>query len=232
LSVVKEYQFYSKEAIEDKAHQVLIQMQAANFPPQWPWVADRIVDFLELRLLWSSIPCDEGGLIVAKIEPLDRRITLNQDVPALKQKDRGFEQSTIAHEIGHWVLHIHQDEADGVVQQLALPLEIEVAEQPFLCRNASDQIYENCTKTQDDWREWQAQYFASCLLMPRYKLEEVRKGRNLTNWRHLYAIRDEFGVTISNLTNRLQDLGWIYVPKGSKQIYPGKAAPKGQTKLF
>jgi hypothetical protein len=29
----------------------------------------------------------------------------------------------------------------------------------------------------------------------------------LTNWRHLYAMKDELGVTISNLKNRLQDLG-------------------------
>lgn len=59
--------------------------------------------------------------------------------------------------------------------------------------------------------------------MPQFKLEEVRRGRDLTNWRHLYAIREELGVTISNLTTRLKDLGWIYIPLGSKQIYPGKA---------
>lgn len=31
------------------------------------------------------------------------------------------------------------------------------------------------------------------------------------------------GVTISNLTRRLQDLELINIPKGTKQIYPGKA---------
>jgi glyoxylate utilization-related uncharacterized protein len=60
--------------------------------------------------------------------------------------------------------------------------------------------------------------------MPQFKLEDVKRGRDLTKWRHLYAMKDELGVTISNLTNRLQDLGWIYIPTGSKQIYPGKAA--------
>lgn len=105
-------------------------------------------------------------------------------------------------------------------------------EQTFLCRNINEnQINKITNKTQDDWREWQAQYFASCLLMPKYKLEEVRKGRDLTNWSHLYAITDELGVTISNLTNRLKDIGLIELPNNSKQIYPGKFQP-GQIELF
>ncbi len=40
-------------------------------------------------------------------------------------------------------------------------------------------------------QEWQAQYFASCLLMPRHVLEDKRRGRDLTNWKHLYAMVDE-----------------------------------------
>lgn len=68
--------------------------------------------------------------------------------------------------------------------------------------------------------------------MPQDILEEKRKGRDLTNWWHLYAMKDDLGVTTSNLKNRLQDLGWIYIPKGSRQIYPGNAAPNGQTRLF
>jgi len=61
--------------------------------------------------------------------------------------------------------------------------------------------------------------------MPVDKLEEVQKGRDLTKWPHLYAMTDELGVTISNLKNRLQDIDWIHIPKNSKQIYLGKAAP-------
>ncbi len=68
--------------------------------------------------------------------------------------------------------------------------------------------------------EWQAQYFASCLLMPIHKLKRVQKGRDLTNWKHLRAMADELGVTISNLTNRLINLNWIMKPT-SKRIYLG-----------
>lgn len=100
--------------------------------------------------------------------------------------------------------------------------DIETTVEPFLCRSVNTQ----------QGIEWQAQYFAGCLLMPLSKLEEVQRGRDLTNWRHLYAVKDELGVTISNLKNRLQDLGWIYIPKNSKQIYPGKTAPSREKQSF
>jgi hypothetical protein len=229
VNLFKNYKFYVKEEIEHKANEVLRIMEAENFPPRWPFDATRAADALELRVNWARLLPDNGGLIVAKIEPLERRITLNQNISELQG---GFEQSSIAHEIGHWVLHINQDEADGLIEQLELSLGMEDAVRLFLCRSAGDKIHKALIKSQLDNIEWQAQYFAGCLLMPRYILEEKRRRRDLTNWRHLYALQEELGVTISNLTYRLQDLGWIYIPKGSKQIYPGNAAPKGQTKLL
>ena len=94
------------------------------------------------------------------------------------------------------MLHVNQDEADGAIVQAELPLGTAMDKQIFLCRTVDEQaIYQNAKQTQTDWREWQAQYFASCLLMPRLKIEEARKGRNLLNWGHLNAIREELGVS-------------------------------------
>lgn len=123
------------------------------------------------------------------------------------------------------------NKADGIVKQLELPLNCQATLQLFLCRNL-DNSRSQTTLNREVNIEWQAQYFASCLLMPRYILETKRRGRNLQNWPHLYAMADELGVTISNLTNRLQDLGWINIPKGSKQIYLGNSVPNGQQKLL
>ena len=93
----------------------------------------------------------------------------------------------------------------------------------FLCRSLDEgKVKVRHENTPEDWREWQAQYFASCLLMPVNKLEEVRQGRNLTNWQHLKAISDELGVTNSNLCNRLQDLEYIQKVANSNRLYPGK----------
>lgn len=231
MGVIKTFQFLSKEKIEDLANDLLMRMQGTPNFPKWPWIAERAVNFLDLGVVWDKIPNQNGRPVAARIYPTQRLIEINEDLPKLKQ-DPGFAESTIAHEVGHWVLHINQDEADGIVEQLELPLDCVTTEQPFLCRDVGERIALSSPKTQADSIEWQAQYFASCLLMPRYKLEEARKRCDLTKWPHLYAMRKDLGVTISNLTNRLQDLGWIYIPKGSRQIYPGNTAPNRQTKLF
>jgi Zn-dependent peptidase ImmA (M78 family) len=229
MNLFKPVRFLKKEEIEDQANEVLMKMQKEGFPPTWPFEASRVADALEIRVCWDKIPPDNEGIIAAKIEPIKRLITINELFTEIK-KNKGLEQSTIAHEIGHWVLHVNQDEADGIVKQLELPLNCQATPQLFLCRSL-DKSHQTTFNSKVDI-EWQAQYFASCLLMPRYILEEKRRGRNLQNWPHLYAIADELGVTISNLTNRLQDLGLINISKGSKQIYLGNDGSNRQKKLF
>lgn len=230
MNLFKPVRFLKKEEIEDKANEVLMKMKKEGFIPKWPFEASYVADALEIRIDRGKIPPDKEGIIAAKIEPIKRLITINELFFTNKKINKGLEESTIAHEIGHWVLHVNQDEADGIVKQLELPLNCQATPQLFLCRSL-DKSHQTTFNSKVDI-EWQAQYFASCLLMPRYILEEKRRGRNLTNWSHLYAMVDELGVTISNLTNRLQDLGWINIPKGSKQIYLGNSGSNGQKKLF
>lgn len=191
-----------------------------KYAPTWPLDASRVADYLDLAVVWDRIPADDEGLIAARILPLERLIEINEDILELPE---GFEASTIAHEIGHWVLHINPDEVDMFLKRRAQG--IELTAQPFLCRSASSQ---NRTKS----IEWQAQYFASCLLMPRHILEQKRQSRDLTNWHDLYAMKNELGVTISNLTHRLKDLGWIHIPPGSRHIYLGEAAPSREKRAF
>ena len=71
--------------------------------------------------------------------PQQRLIEINEQI---LEKPPGFIESTIAHEIGHWVLHVNQDEADGTVEQLELNLgdrgkTAQDVEEPFVCRGAS-----------------------------------------------------------------------------------------------
>jgi len=218
LSLIQ-YRWYSnKEEIEREAESLLEQMQTVpNYIPKFPLDPSRVAEFLELDIVWDTLPSDSEGQIAARILPLQRLIEINDTIPELRG---GFGNSTIAHEIGHWVLHINHDVADGLVQQQELDLGLETMK-PFLCRST----------TAKRGIEWQAQYFAGCLLMPRHILKDVAQGRNLTRLKHLYAMAEDLGVTISNLKYRLSDLGWINIPKGSKVIYLGKAAPD-QIKLF
>ncbi|MEP0959693.1 hypothetical protein NC995_24825 [Leptolyngbya sp. FACHB-1515] len=58
------------------------------------------------------------------------------------------------------------------------------------------------------------------MLMPRFKIEEVRRSRNLLNWKHLDAIKEELGVSKRNLLHRLKDLE--LVQEVGRQLYPSE----------
>ena len=232
MSIIKPFAWTKKEDIENKANEVLLEIQSRS-KRSWNGRIDpsRIADFFDLGIVWEKIPADGEGTIAARIFPAQKLIEINEDFPRIK-KSRGFEAFTIAHEIGHWVLHINQDEANGLTQQQELNLDpsvnisqnISQANYPFLCRSLNGVTSNNI--------EWQADYFAGSLLMPRHLLEETRKGRNLQNWSHLQAMTDELGVSLTALKVRLQQIGWIYIPKNSRQIYLGKAPSNAQGNLF
>ena len=213
MSLFKPYRFIQDTEIEAKANSLLTKMSAAaSYAPKWPFDVTRVADFLDIGVFWDSIPADKQGQIAAIILPLERQIVLNEDIPNLKG---GFGESTLAHEIGHWELHIDQNVAGRLEERIKQGMEVDV--QPFLCRGVSRQL-KNI--------EWQAQRFASYLLMPQYILEQVQVGRDLTKLSHLYAMAHELNITINNLKNRLKHLNWIIQPTPSGQIYLGKAAPR------
>lgn len=90
------------------------------------------------------------------ILPTERKIIMNENHRDFPQ---GFEESSIAHEIGHWILHIDQNNVSRFLELQEMGIEKTV--EPFLCRSVNTQ----------QGIEWQAQYFASCFLMPLFKLQ-------------------------------------------------------------
>ena len=204
MGIFRPFRFISKIEIEAAALDVWLQMEATpKYAPKLPVDASRVAEFLDLDIVWDTIPDDEQGQIAARILPLEKLIEINENIPQLKG---GFGESTIAHEIGHWVLHIDSQEVNRYTKFQEKGLKVQV--NPLLCR--SSQTLAGI--------EWQAQYFAGCLLMPQHILTELKQGKDLTKWQHLYQIAETLGITISNLTTRLQDLGWIHLDSDSRQI--------------
>lgn len=203
MSVFRPFRFISKLEIEACALDIWLQMERSHCSRlQLPIDASVIAEFLDLDLVWDTIPDDEDGAIAARILPLEKLIEINENIPQLRG---GFGESTIAHEIGHWVLHIDVEKVESYIRLQRKGVDVKV--KPFLCRST------NLARI-----EWQAQYFAGCLLMPQHVLTKLKEGKDLTKWQHLYQIAGELGVTISNLTTRLQDLGWISLDANTRRI--------------
>jgi hypothetical protein len=205
MNIFRPFRFIRKHDIECEAINVIEAMKITpNYIPQFPLDASRVAEFLGLDVVWDSIADDAQGQIAARILPLEKLIEINDRIPSLQG---GFGESTIAHEIGHWVLHIDRAKVERIGRLRDRGLKITV--EPLLCRS-TEQI---------DGIEWQAQYFAGCLLIPLDRLQNTCKGRDLTQWPVLYDLAEEFGVTISNLVHRLRDLNWIDIEDESRQIY-------------
>ncbi|MEA5509055.1 ImmA/IrrE family metallo-endopeptidase [Crocosphaera sp. UHCC 0190] len=207
MEIIKPFRWYNKEEIEDLADTLLIEVESKRRRrlPAFN-LAEVIADYLDLGIVWEQISGDKEGEIAAMIIPTEREIIINSSID---ESNEGFKQSTIAHEIGHWILHINHDAVHKFIDYREQGIDLTL--KPFLCRS----------RQSSQKNEWQAQYFASCLLMPISKLKRVQKGRDLTNWKHLYAMADELGVSISNLKTRLIDLEWIMQLNSSKRLYLG-----------
>lgn len=202
MSVFRPFRFISKIEIEAYALDIWLRMDQAQHRLQLPIDTSIIAEFLDLNLVWDTIADDEQGAIAARILPLEKLIEINENIPQLRG---GFGESTIAHEIGHWVLHIDTEKVERFIRLKQKGVDVRV--KPFLCRNS------NLARI-----EWQAQYFAGCLLMPQHILTELKQDKDLTRWQDLYQIAEKLGVTISNLTTRLRDLGWIHLDTNTRQI--------------
>ena len=196
MGILKPFRLLHKQEIEAKAIELLKRMElTSNSAIQWPLDTRRVAEFLGLNVVWASIPDDEIGQRATRIWPLERLIEVNKDIREL----RGVKgKATIAHEIGHWVLHINPVAVKRFLRLQARGVYINNVEPLF--RRSESNIR---------GIEWQADYFASCLLMPRHILLPKRLQRDLTCFEHLDLMAQELGVSSYHLAYRLQDLDWI-----------------------
>lgn len=120
-------------------------MLGHNVRPPIP-IEDVIERFLGLSLAYEDLDAELGMEDVLGATYVDRRrITINEKL--LHDRNEGRLIFTCAHEVGHWILHRHLVREAG---------EWNRHKEAIVCRtgNAREPI------------EWQADYFATCILMP------------------------------------------------------------------
>ena len=72
MSVFRPFRFISKLEIEASALDIWLQMSRSQSQPELPIDASIIAEFLDLDLVWDTIPEDEQGAIAARILPLKK----------------------------------------------------------------------------------------------------------------------------------------------------------------
>lgn len=200
MQINPQVSFIPKARLEALANSLLARYGREIEPIFGPPVpVEKIADFLlELNLEWLEIPDTEAEPILAYLDPRSRTIRLNERRLAHFEQYPGTYQYTLAHEIGHYQLHLLGD------------------------RSGQAYVY-RYQQQRKDRREWQAERFASYLLLPESLLLPAIEGVNLDRWPALYRLRDQFQVSITALRIRLEELGCLIVtPEG--RLYPNRAA--------
>lgn len=178
-----------------------------------PIPIEKIIDFtVDIPIISEAIPDHQGSPVLAKLvvkqHPYPVEIIVNEDKRPFFDQYEGVEQYSLAHELGHYVLHIDCD----CLNTLLLPDAEEQA--VVLCRmNSAKERDQNAKR-----RELQAERFAAYILIPRDILKDACAAMDLYQWRNLYQLKDKFHVTITALTNRLKELHLIMVTSGHKLV--------------
>lgn len=159
---------------------------------------------------------------LAAIECKNKKIILNELHEKIFIQNVGLKNFTVAHELGHWILHRN------------LPREKNLFVEDFIFTESA--IF-------DSKIERQADYFAACLLMPeKFVRADFEKLKNspLFGSRHLLKFLAEnmarnYRVSVQAMTIRLaKELNLIYIDKNKNYFFSKIEAMEesGQGKLF
>ena len=180
-------------------------------PVQVEWIAEHLLD---LAILWDALPTDRDAPVLGGLDPLRGEIVLNEREIHRFRTFPGQEAFTLAHEVGHWLLHVPPAHR----RQPALPGFAGAR----ACRAAPrGAVCGAGTGAAAKQRERQADRFASLLLLPARLLLPRCAGLDLTRFPARYRLRDEFGVSITAMNLRLKALGFGWFNERDEYV-PGR----------
>jgi Zn-dependent peptidase ImmA (M78 family) len=184
--------------------------RALEPPVPVEWLAEHILD---LCIVWEVLPTDEASPVLGGLDPVRGEIVLNEAETRRFAAFPGLEAFTLAHEIGHWLLHVPPPRR----RQPMLP----GWERSRLAACGGGGLAAR--------REQDADRFAALLLMPRRLLLPRCERLDLTRFPARYKLRDQFGVSITAMNLRLKDLGFGTFNAKDEYI-PGRATRAGMRK--
>lgn len=203
--------FIPTPTIEAKALKLLQQYSKSE---QWDFSLPIPVENIIETELGYTIDCLDIGppKVLGAISPTQQLIISNEQAEGHFQKYPGTYQFTLAHEIGHWSLHLEgyeQPKLEGI------------SPYAFICRD-----------DQKPPEEKQADMFAAALLMPVELIRAEISGNDPFDDTFQRELTRKAKVSLTALRFRLANLNYIYYCKEQQQFFRSKPLPKGQQSLF
>lgn len=208
--------FYNEAMVSGRAAALLARHAARTRRPiALPVPVERIAENVcDLRILWEPIAEPPNRTILAGLVPSEHLVIFNETRRLLFDETRFLYHTVLAHEVGHWQLHVDQ----AALRHPLLP--------------GFDRSFQFvCRRDSNAWVERHAHWFASHLLLPRDVLGPALAGLELPTWGELYRLRDRYQVTITLLRITMQGLGRGYVDERGR-IHRSRREYEGQMRLL
>lgn len=181
----------SPAEIERRAQQVLRNAGALTIPVD----LDRVLASLNVRVHEEDMEDETAGVLIVKGE--QRHILVNKD----HSKNR--KRFTIAHELGHLVLHDDEVNGDSSGQRMFIDRQIRVYQR---VGEASSAVYQQEGSLTSVHQEREANSFAACLLMPAPHVMTAGLERDLFDELSVASLARNFEVSEQAMSIRLQQL--------------------------
>lgn len=218
----------NSEGIEKIANNFLNQYNSDVINSALPTPIDKLIEYLKIEksieIEYSDIIDSHNNKILGYYDLSKSKIIINESIKGTLQLP-----FVLAHEIGHYVLH-SELKINQTIYNNFKDIEFNFFEQSYSIRNNKQ------------WIEWQANYFASCLLMPKTsiiaRLIDIQKQLGISKpgsifldnqqcnkddyWDITKWLANYFGVGRNSIEYRLNDLGLIKKPPPSKDDIDSK----------
>ncbi|MEH0166717.1 ImmA/IrrE family metallo-endopeptidase [Roseateles microcysteis] len=189
----------SAELIERRAQQVLRSASALTIPVD----LEKVLASLNVRVHDEDMDDETAGVLIVKGE--QRHILVNKDHPMNRKR------FTIAHELGHLVLHDDEANGDALGQRMFIDRQIRVYQR---VGEASSAVYQQEGSLTTIQQEREANAFAACLLMPAPHVTRAALERDLFDEISVASLARHFGVSEQAMSIRLQQLQVLTVDSG------------------
>lgn len=182
---------------------------------------ERLLDDLDLGLLWIPLEPEDGLIVAAELLPAIRKVCVNENLLALFEQNPPLLRFTLAHEIGHSNLHAAQIASGAISEPRA-------GGGRLSCRQSD---FDTPGRAAATFRlEFQANLFASHLLAPEPDLHEQLDRYGCDGWRATNNLARALGMSPTALLVRLLQDGLAHRDTdGSPR--PGPSVPAQQISM-
>ncbi len=237
--------FYRNEHIEEIAGERLLEFERRlerplSFPIDIELFGDLV---LGLSTLWEAIDELPGEEVLAGLRVSERQIVMNERRKQEMEQKPGRRRLTHGHEMGHWDLFVNTSKLDHPnLFETALPDifayrsasggQVRIIRTLLSCEEGRELLRQMKSRADTPDEARCVNRYAAAILMPRTAILAEASGIDRTHWPNLYRLSDHFGVTISALLVRLEQLNLVYLDQKTKTLYSSRAEAQGQGGLF